>query len=217
MSLAEELRQTVEHVRSAVPAAVFGKLESVIASLQGAGIAQRGVAVGDHPGLPVLHDVQGQPVDLAALNAAGPLVISFYRGGWCPYCNVELRGLQRIDSELRQHGASQVAITPESPAHGATTAAEAGVSFPVLHDAGLAFARALGIVFEPTGTLREVHETLALDLQARNQSGTDELPIAVTLVLDRAGRVAWVFKDADWTKRAEPADILHAVAAAAAG
>ena len=216
MSLAEELRQTVEHVRSAVPAAVFGKLESVIASLNGAGIAHRGVAVGDQPVLPVLRDVQGQPVDLAALNATGPLVISFYRGGWCPYCNVELRGLQRIDAELRQLGASQVAITPEVASHGATTAAEAGVTFPVLHDAGLSFARSLGIVFEPTGTLREVHETFALDLKARNGSQTDELPIAATLVLDRSGRVAWVFKDADWTKRAEPADILRAVAVAAA-
>jgi len=211
MSISEELRRTVDHVRSVAPPPVFSKLESAIAALHGDGIADRGVAVGDHPKLPVLNGVDGRPVDLAALNAAGPLVITFYRGGWCPYCNVELRGLQRIDAELRQHGAFQVAVTPEVPSHGATTAAEAGVTFPVLHDAGLAFARALGIVFEPTGELREAHQAFGLDLQARNQADTDELPLAVTLVLDRDGKVVWAFKDADWTKRAEPSDILSAV------
>ena len=216
MSVAEELRQTVEHVRSVAPPPVFSKLESAIAALQGDGVAQRGVAVGDRPKQPVLNDVQGRAVDLAAMNAAGPLVITFYRGGWCPYCNVELRGLPRIDAELRQHDAAQVAVTPEAPSHGAATAAEAGVTFPVLHDAELAFARALGIVFQPTGALREAHDAFGLDLQARNQAYTDELPLAVTLVLDRGGKVVWTFKDADWTKRAEPSDIVAAVAAIAA-
>lgn len=211
MSLAYQLTRTVDHVRSALPPPTFKAIAQSISDLQETQIAQRAVGVGARVSLPSLADAHGQTRDLQALLARGPVVLAFYRGGWCPYCNVSLRALQAVLGDIRATGAELVAVTPETPDYIEATTDAAGASFPIVHDPANGFARSLGLVFELPEDLRPLMAEIGVELPVRNGEATFSLPIPATYVIDRDGTVAYAFVDADFTRRAEPSDILAAV------
>jgi len=211
MLLHDELTATAEKVRAALPPPIFDAIERSVADLRDTGIAQGATGVGARPALPTLNDADGHPFDLAAQAAKGPLVLVFYRGGWCPYCDVTLRALQAALREVRELSAQLVAVTPEQPERIEETVGRAGVAFPVLHDSGNAFAQSLGLVFSLPESLRPQYAALGIDLPAFNGDATFSLPVPATYVLDRDGTVAYAFVDADFKRRAEPAAILAAL------
>lgn len=133
-------------------------------------------------------DAHGRPVRLQALLSTGPVVISFYLGGWCPYCNIELRGLQRVLPEITALRASLIAISPQLPDNSLSTEEENKLAFPVLSDVGNRIARRFGIVFTlPDFLLETYNGRLTI---ANGESGGSELPVRATFVLDRSGRFA---------------------------
>ena len=211
MSLTDELTRTLNHVRSALPAPTFAAIARSITNLQETQIAQHAVGVGASVSLPALADAQGKVHNLQALLAHGPLVLTFYRGGWCPYCNVSLRALQAVLGDIRALGAELVAVTPETPDHVEATTDRAGTSFQVVHDAGNGFARSLGLVFTLPEDLRPLYAEIGIDLPATNGDATFSLPIPATYIVDRNGTVAYALVEADFTRRAEPSDILAAL------
>jgi peroxiredoxin len=170
------------------------------------------VKVGDMVEPFTLPDANGVPVDLSRLLAGGPVVIAFYRGAWCPYCNLTLRTYQNeLLPELEKLGAGLVAISPQTP-DGSLSAKETNeLAFTVLSDVGNVVARSLGITHRSSDKVRATSQALGNDLGKVNGTGEWELPHPTVLVLDRDGTVAFADVHPDYTSRTEPAAILTAV------
>jgi peroxiredoxin len=211
MSLQAQLDQTVEAVRSAVPSDIFGKIGQSISDLKQTGQDARAAGVGAKPELPTLKGLDGSPIDLKALAAKGPLVLTFYRGGWCPYCNVALKAYAGLHSDFAALGASVVAITPELAEKAEATSSTAELPFPIAIDAGNDFARKLGLVFSLPTDLQPLFRQIGIDLQAWNGDESHELPIPATYLIDTTGLIRWAFVEADFTKRADPVEVLAAL------
>ncbi len=158
-----------------------------------------------------LRDAHNQPFDLSALVAQKPVVLTFYRGGWCPYCNLELRAYQAILSEIHAEGAELVAVSPELPDHVLTTAEKNDVSFTVLSDVGGELASALGIRFTLSDAVRPFYEKAGHALPERNGDGIWALPMPATFVIERGGRIVDAFVEPDYRKRLDPEQALAAL------
>ncbi|WFU39085.1 peroxiredoxin-like family protein [Bradyrhizobium sp. CB82] len=149
---------------------------------------------------------RGGETDLSALVAEGPLVVVFYRGGWCPYCNLELRAYQGRLAEIEELGARLVAVSPETPDHTSSTVANNTLGFEVLSDAkGGRLADALGIRFELSPAIRELYRKFGHDLPARNGDDIWSLPMPAVYVVEQGGRIAHASVDPDYRKRLDPA------------
>lgn len=157
-----------------------------------------------------LNNAQGNPVELSALLKQGPVVLTWYRGGWCPYCNITLRALQQILPEINSLGASLLALTPELPDNSLTTQEKNELSFEVLTDTDNHVARQYGLVFKLSPETAKYYKA-AFDLEVYNGNNTDELPLAATYVIDTEGKIRHAFLDADYRRRAEPAEVLDAL------
>ena len=156
-----------------------------------------------------LPDVRGHLVALKTLLDHGPVVISFYRGGWCPFCNLELRGLQRVLPEIVQMGASLVAISPQLPDNSLSTQEKNQLTFPVLSDVGNIEAKRFGIVFTLPTALVDANRAIGRELvEINGESGAAQLPMPATFVLDKSGVIRLAFVEEDWSKRLDPDIVL---------
>ena len=195
-----------------VPAERREKMERHIAHLMGTGVGQRGKKVGDRAPAIFLPDAHGKSFDVASLLAKGPVVVTFYRGGWCPYCNLELKAYQEILPEIAAAGASLVAISSENPDDTLSTTEKNALAFEVLSDVGQTVGRAFGLVYEFSDELKTAYQGFNLDIPARNGTPGDwALPVSATYVIDRDGVIVYAYTDPDYRDRADPRDILKAV------
>lgn len=183
---------------------VAGMFDREIEALVRSGIDASGLKVGAPAPDFTLPNVDGNAVTLSVLLRRGPVVVTFYRGDWCPYCNLALRAYQQILPQIQELGATLVAISPQTPDNSLSTAEKKGLTFPVLSDAGNGVARRYGLVFAVSETLR----TSGARLPSYNGDDSWELPMPGTFVIAPDGTVRLAFVDADWTKRLEPAAIL---------
>lgn len=171
------------------------------------------IAVGDVAPDFSLPDAAGSSVHLSKLLTTGPVVVSFYRGGWCPYCNIELRALQTALPALTAAGATLVAISLDAPDDSLSTAEKSDLQFPVLSDTRAAAITAYGLNY----TIESVSRAVLSDEEAERAGArgveTQVLPTPATYVIGSDGRVAYAFVDHDYTHRAEPTEIVAAVSA----
>lgn len=181
-----------------------------IEAVRESGVTSEAINVGDRAPEFTLPDANGRPVSLSGVLAQGPAVVVWYRGGWCPYCNLTLKAYQERLGEIEAAGARLVAISPETPDHSLDTAQKNELAFTVLSDTGNAVARRYGVVFSLTG---EVHENYNQNFRLDDWNGqkSGELPLAATYVIDRQGIVRYAFLDADYTARADPSEVLAAL------
>ena len=157
-----------------------------------------------------LTDVLGEKRSSDQLLKSGPMVISFYRGGWCPYCHLELRALQKVLPEIKANNATLLAIFPELPNNSLTTQEQYELEFPVLSDLDNLVAKKFSLVFELDNKLVSLFkENFNWDLAAINGTEKVELPIPATYVVDREGVIQFAFVQSDYTQRAEPERILE--------
>lgn len=212
-SLAEQLREQNEAGRARIPAEALAVMDQATAQVAASGIADSSLGVGAKAPDFSLPDATGTEVSLSSLLAEGPVVLTFYRGGWCPCCSTELRALQAKLAEITAAGATFVAVSPQTPDSSLSTAEKLEPAFPVLSDEGNRVADSFGLVFTLPEALREVYAGFGLDLLAANGDDTFRLPIPATYVLRTDRTVAWRFAEADYTKRAEPDDVLAALQA----
>jgi len=211
--LQTQLDATQIAFRSQVPAEVLVKMNKATQDLTNSDILNGSLQVGEFVPDFTLPNQQGELRQLSSLLKNGPLIISFYRGGWCPYCNLELAALQSILPEIKASGASLIAITPETPDHSMSTAEKNDLSFEVLSDQGNAVARQFGLEFVIAEELRPIYQSFAIDITAFNGDASFTLPIPATYVVASDGKVIYKFADADYSKRAEPGDVLKALVA----
>jgi peroxiredoxin len=195
-----------------LPADVLEVFDHSIEDFLAQGVPAEAVTTGDHLEPFTLDDATGTAVSLAELVEAGPAVIVFYRGGWCPYCNLALRTYQReLLPELDIFGARLVAISPQSPDQSLSTAQKAELAFTVLSDPGSRVARSIGIAFQQADEVLAAQRQLGLDLAQVNAEGSTQLPRPTVLIVDQNRTVRFVDVQPDYTARTEVADILTAL------
>jgi peroxiredoxin len=211
--MTETLSKTLEDYRAGwrarVPAERQVVMETHVAHLVATGISQTARQVGDVAPAIQLPDQHGTSFDVASLLAKGPVVVVFYRGGWCPFCNLELKAYQHTLSRLHAAGASLIAISPELPEHVTDTATKNELSFPVLSDVGQSVAKAFGIHYAFTDELRTAYDGFKLDIPGRNGSPDDwSLPLSATYVIGADGRIIFADTRTDYRERTDPEDVL---------
>ena len=158
-----------------------------------------------------LPGVDGAPVRLSSLLERGPVVLTFYRGAWCPYCNTQLRDYQERLGEIEARGATLVAVSPQTPDSSLTAKEKGDLSFPVLSDVGGATSREYGLLFQVDEATRERYRAVGVDLERYNDTDAWELPVPATYVIGRDGTVQAAFVEADYTQRASVRQILDAL------
>lgn len=154
----------------------------------------------------------GPNVSLADRLALGAVIVTFYRGGWCPYCNIALRALQARLPEIKSLGCSLIAISPEVPDQSLSTTEKLALEFDVLSDADNSVARLYGLVYRVSDAARERLQALGRDLATHNGSDRWELPITATYVINQKGFIVFDHVDSDYRDRLDPATLVKAVA-----
>jgi peroxiredoxin len=173
-----------------------------------------GLHVGDEAPDFSLPNAYGKEVRLRDLLDQGPVVLTFYRGAWCPYCNLQLRGLQEALPAIERGGARLVAVTPQKPDKSRGQVAKEGYRFEVLSDLDDRVMKAYRLYFEVPPELSKVYQQLlSLDLAEYNGEGRYVLPVPATFVIGRDGVIRAAYANVDYRMRMEPAAILSALRA----
>lgn len=215
MTLKEELDARRAKSAQGVPPERSAAFQRGVDQLIADGIADRAIKKGDIAPDFTLPNARGDEVALYACLTRGPVVLAFYRGGWCPYCNIQLRAYQKMLPELRSLGATLIAISPETPDASLPTTEKNELEFDVLSDINGDAGRAYRLTFELSDELQAVYKEIGNDLAKRNADGEWQLPIPATYVIDTDKHVKLAFLDADYRNRLEPADIVRALRALA--
>lgn len=217
MTLATDLQAYQDQFKTKVPADVQAVMAQATNDLVASGIIDRSLKVGDSLPAITLPNATGDRVSVQAALGNGPVVIAFYRGGWCPYCNMELHALQQVLPEIEAAGATLIAISPETPDSSLSTQEKNDLTFEVLTDDKNAVARELGLVFALPEVLRPIYESFGIDIPAYNGDESFELPVPATYVIAPNGEIVYAFAEADYTQRAEPAEVVAALKALTVG
>ena len=204
----EELR--AGFVQRAEPARIE-LMQRATATLRATGIATTALQIGAVAPALTLPDAKGRAVSLPALWARGPVILVFYRGGWCPYCNATLRAWQSRMADVAAQGATLVAVSPQTSAASLATVENNALTFVVLSDTALAAARGFGVAFTLADEVVAVYKSSGNDLALQNGNGEWVLPVPATYVLGRDGVVIYAHVDADYRERAEPSAVLAAL------
>lgn len=210
-SLSTELAAYKAGFASRVAPERVAMMEGATAKLKETGIEFSAKKAGDSAPSVNLPNAKGDMVSLESLWKNGPAVAIFYRGGWCPYCNLELRAWQKHLPELTSLGATLVAISPQTPDNSLSTAEKNELTFPVLSDSSMVAADGFGIAFTLPPELVDLYGSVGNNLPELNGNGQWMLPIPATFVIDRSGVIQLAHVEADYRNRAEPAEVMNLV------
>ncbi len=210
MTLQAELRNLSEAIARSAPRQVLDALARADVEIAGNGVARRAARAGDRaPGF-ILAGADGQTVCLSRLLAQGPVVLSFYRGDWCPFCGLELQALREALPGIRELGANVVAIAAEAPADGQKSAGPATPGLVLLSDPGCMVARSYGVAYQPPVELRPILEGFGYRAPLADDGWW--LPLPATYVIAPDGVIALAFVDTDFRNRLDPEDVIAALA-----
>lgn len=206
-----QLQSKLDEITTGIPSEISTRIEIGVAELVTSKAAP-GLAVGTPAPDFSLPDAHGVTVSLSELLSEGPVVVAFYRGDWCPFCNLQLRALQDSLDEITAAGASLVAISAQSPDHAGSLIDEHSLAFPVLSDLDQSTAEAYKVRFDLSGELEELQvNVFQNDPATHNADGRRSLPVASTFIVDRSGVVRFSSVEADWRRRVEPDDVVAAL------
>jgi peroxiredoxin len=209
MTLKQELSHERDHWASVLDVPTVALMNRASDSLRTPEILGRALQEGDRAPNFRLPNAQGGSVELNAVLKRGPVVLAFYRGQWCPYCNLELRAYQKALPQLQALGASLIAVSPQTPEHSLSTAERNELAYPVLSDVGLHVARAYGVAFDlPTELVELYQRQWNNDLVKWNGEGGWSLPIPATYVIGEDARIVLAHVDPDYRERLEPEAVL---------
>ncbi len=194
-------------------AAATAAIEEIAAS----GILEKAIKKGDKAPDFTLPNAVGESINLYAELEKGPVILTWYRGSWCPYCNLQLHDYQKSLGAIAAANAQLMAVSPELPDSALTWKEKEELEFAVLSDLGNKTARDYGVVYRiPDGIAAGYIKGGRNDLTEYNGDDSLELPLAVTYVIDSDGMVVYSFVDADYRKRAETSEVVDAVTQLAA-
>ena len=191
-----------------VPPSVIEIMRRATQELIDSGATDRALMAGDKAPPFTLKDAQGNPVSSAELLTKGPLVLSFYRGVWCPYCNMELQALESSLPAFQALGANLIAVSPQTAANSRKSVRQNHLSFPILSDPYNSVAAAFGLRFDLPDYLVELYKGLKNDLPIFNGDTSWTLPMPARYVIDQEGSIIYAEVNPDYTHRPEPEDML---------
>ncbi|MDE2596444.1 MAG: AhpC/TSA family protein [Sphingomonadales bacterium] len=206
LTLAQQISDFTAAAEQRLPADYLAAFRALVADLEDQGIGQAGPAVGDSFPDFALTDHTGHRIQASARWNERTLMLKFYRGGWCPYCNLELAALMRHADDFAALGVEVLAIAPERPELLDQTREKSAPGFTFLWDEGNGLARKLGIAFDVDARVKAIYKQIGIDLQAAN--GSWVLPVPATFVVS-AGRVLYRFVDPNYLVRQDPAHLLQ--------
>jgi peroxiredoxin len=213
MNLSEQTRQLTENFISGLPqddqATVQQAFEIILNSNSGDQALRQGNMAPDFQ----LPNAKGGETKLSDQLQQGPVVISFYRGGWCPYCNLEFKALSDSLPQIRDLGANLIGISPELPDYSMSTVEKHQLPFEVLSDVGNKISREYGIVMEMPAEMRPLYLQWGLDVPTVNGDDSWELPIPATYVIDQDGKITFAYINKNYTERCEPEHIIASLKA----
>jgi peroxiredoxin len=181
-----------------------------ITSVKESGVLDSALKVGDKAHNFTLKNALNQSVTLYDELKNGPVILTWYRGGWCPYCNITLHTLQEKLPKFKQEGATLLALTPELPDNSLSTSEKNELEFTVLSDIENIIGKEYGVVYTLTNDVANIYNA-GFGLNEVNGDTSNALPLAATYVIDTNGIITYAFLDADYTQRAEPSEILSAL------
>jgi peroxiredoxin len=208
----ESLKAAITHLRQeqdqSLPESARNILRRSVQRVTESGLADSALGVGDRFPQFSLPNAGGDAISTEELLAQGPLVVCFFRGHWCPYCDLELRAYQALLPEILKRGASLVAISPQLPEESLHAAVKAKLGFEMLSDNGNSLASHLGLVHELEPRMKDLYRSLGYDLERINGNMRWTLPLPATYVVGPDGIVAEAFVQADYSVRLEPVQVL---------
>ncbi|HSM45224.1 MAG TPA: peroxiredoxin-like family protein [Acidimicrobiia bacterium] len=210
MTLSKELAERAARGHTELPKPTQDMYQRALAELEESGVADRALNEGDTAPDFELPNAVGETVRLSELLSSGPVVLSFYRGQWCPFCNLELRALQQAMADIEAAGATLVAISPNTPDTSMTTVEKHALTFPVLSDHDNLVAKQFNLVYEMTEENIENYREKGRDIPAMNGVDKWELPIPATYVIDSDRAIRYASVDANHRRRAEPSEVVAA-------
>ena len=185
-------------------------VDAIIENAKEFELGKHAIKIGEKAPVFVLPNAQGESVELASLLKKGPVVITFYRGSWCPYCNLQLRALQDRLGDIHELGAQLIAISPEVPDGSLTENEISKMDFTVLSDQDAQVASQYGVAWEvPEFLMEHMRVDRGLDLKKINNGNASVLPIPATFILGTDGIVKWNYVNADYRTRSEPEEIIE--------
>ena len=208
MSLQAQLDAFKTQFKAQAPAEAFDAFARSTQELIDSGIADKALSVGDQAPDFVLQDPHGNDVALKELLATGPVVLTFYRGVWCPYCNIELQALEAVAEDIRAKGATLVAISMQGAADSRKSERDNNLSFPILTDKSGELAEQFGIRWTLQDYVIEFHKAFNVILPTIHGDGEWNLPMPARYVLDTDGNIVYAEVNPDYTQRPEPNDLL---------
>lgn len=220
--LDQQIRDVIQQFRTSLPAEMSALIEKGAGEISALDIVEKALKSGDTLPDFVLQNQQGESQSLAAYLEKGPLILTFYRGVWCPYCNLQLKAYSDRLKEFEDAGAQLVAISPEksnvmellkqsNAPEEVIDMAITDVPFDVLYDEGNAFAEKVGLQFELPQSHQELMKAFGVDLEALTGSNKFVFPDPATYVITADGTIKWAFVPNNYRKRAEVDDILAAL------
>lgn len=215
-SLERQLRALESSLPRLLPLAIRDTMAAEAAAMRALGELAGARKVGEEAPDFSLPDRSGRRHGLSEMLPRSVVAVAFLRGGWCPYCNLELRALARRKDEIERFGARLLAISPERPGEISSFENVSPVDIPILVDAGNAVARAYGIVHQFGDRLRTVNRHFGLDLARHNGDESYVLPIPAVFVIGRDRRIRFAYANASYADRLEPDALIEAVRAAGA-
>ncbi|XQY92921.1 peroxiredoxin-like family protein [Metabacillus sp. HB246100] len=210
MTLLNDIAAYKEAFKQKAPEEKQKLMAQATKELEESGVAQ-GLKQGEKIPNFQLPSATGETVSIKDELAKGPVILTFYRGGWCPYCNLELKAYQRELEAIKEAGATLIAISPEQPDASMTTKEKNDLEFIVLSDEDNKVAEQFNLVFKMPDYLIDIYKESGLDVEAHNGNADWELPKPATFVVDQTGSIVFADVDSDYTKRVEPAKVIEIV------
>lgn len=208
MGLDQELEAFRAEFERTAPAGRSELYNAKVEELRGRFPLKDTLAVGDEAPDFTLPNTRQRQVSLTSILHAGPAIVTFYRGGWCPYCNIQLRAYQRALPEIAELGGQILAISPQLPDGSLSVSEKNALEFEVLSDAGNVVGRSFGLVYALPEELRAVLKLNGKALPGINGDESWELPLPATFVIGQDRRVALAYVDIDYRRRLSPEDII---------
>lgn len=206
-TLKEQIDSRIEELKQIVPKEKLEIFFKYIESMKNDHLAKDAIKVGEKLPEQLLISATNEKENLSDIIDS-PTIITFYRGTWCPYCNLVLKAYQDILPQIKNKGGNLIVISPELPDSSLSFKEKMQLEFGVYSDINNDFARKLGLVFKVEEHIHTLQKELGMDIEKFNGSSSLELPFPATIVVDKNAVVSYVFVDENYTNRAEPIEVL---------
>ncbi|WP_298419246.1 peroxiredoxin-like family protein [uncultured Kordia sp.] len=209
MTLQEQLKVVRDATMERMPQAVIETFTNSIQTIQNDKLKQNALQIGDTIPNISLIDYYGTNVKIQEIQQTEFLILNFYRGGWCPYCNMELREFERLRSDFKKVNTDVIAISAELPKLAAQTSQKNTISYPILTDIHAEFMKAMGIVFQLDDASKREFDNFGMDFSKIHGNHNNELPVPAIYVIDRNQKIVFIHFEEDYMTRMEPTKLLE--------